>query len=413
MFSEDTRIEKYVANMQCKKTNQGGVLQMIYVGIDISKYKHDCYICKDTGETIVENLSFKNNKKGFQEFIDLLKPYDNTNVHIGMEATGHYDLNLKLFLEKNNYNYMEFNPVLVKEFVKSLSLRRTKTDKADAKLICQKLMSVPYKPNPNQFYHKYSIKSLTRLRESLVQQRSDYLVKLTNILDTIFPEFKPFFNNKFSATSIYILNKYKSAEKVAKMKDFDSISKVSRGKFTYPKFVQLKQLAKDSIGESNDIFEFELQIVLKLYEDIDSQITLIDKQISTIVKDLNPPTLSIPGIGEIMCAIIISEFGDISKFTNPNKMLSFAGLEPGISESGTISSKGKMVKHGSGYLRKALMNVAPFVVMYNQIFYDYYYKKRQEGKNHRVALSHVCKKLIRVIYVLETKNIQFDPSLLR
>ena len=94
---------------------------MIYVGIDISKYKHDCFICKDTGEVIVENLSFTNNKKGFQQFLDLLKPYDNFNVHIGLEATGHYGLNLKLFLEKNNYSFMEFNPLLVKEFYKSLS----------------------------------------------------------------------------------------------------------------------------------------------------------------------------------------------------------------------------------------------------------------------------------------------------
>ena len=167
-------------------------MYMIYIGIDISKYKHDCFICNDTGEVIVENLSFDNNKKGFQQFLDLLKPYDNSNVHIGLEATGHYGLNLKLFLEKNNYSFMEFNPLLVKEFYKSLTLRKTKTDKVDATVIAQKLMSVPYKPNSNLFYHKYSIKSLTRLRETLVKQRSKYKVQLTNVLDMIFPEFKPF-----------------------------------------------------------------------------------------------------------------------------------------------------------------------------------------------------------------------------
>ena len=126
----------------------------------------------------------------------------------------------------------------------------------------------------------------------------------------------------------------------------------------------------------------------------------LDKQISTIIKDLNPPTLSIPGIGVISCASIISEFGDISRFSNSAKMLSFAGLEPGIIESGTMSSKGKMVKRGSGYLRYSLMNVSLTVIRYNNIFYDYYYKKISEGKCHRVALSHVCKKLIRVIYIL-------------
>ena len=345
---------------------------MIYVGIDISKYKHDCFICKDTGEVIVENLSFTNNKKGFQQFLDLLKPYDNFNVHIGLEATGHYGLNLKLFLEKNNYSFMEFNPLLVKEFYKSLSLRKTKTDKVDAVVITQKLMSVPYKPNSKLFYHKYSIKSLTRLRETLVKQRSKYKVQLTNILDIIFPEFKPFFSNSFGITSLYILNKYKTPDKIANMRDFETLNK-----------------------------------------NIDDHIIELDKQISTIIKDLNPPTLSIPGIGVISCASIISEFGDISRFSNSAKMLSFAGLEPGIIESGTMSSKGKMVKRGSGYLRYSLMNVSLTVIRYNNTFYDYYYKKISEGKCHRVALSHVCKKLIRVIYILETKNIQFDPSLLK
>ena len=137
---------------------------MIYVGIDISKYKHDCFICDDQCNIIVENFSFQNNNIGFQQFLELLKPYDKLLVHIGLEATGHYGLNLKLFLEKNNYSFMEFNPLLVKEFSKSLSLRKTKTDKADSIIIAQKLMSVPYKPNPKLFYNKYSIKSLSRLR---------------------------------------------------------------------------------------------------------------------------------------------------------------------------------------------------------------------------------------------------------
>lgn len=386
---------------------------MIYIGIDISKYKHDCFICNDTGDVIVENLSFENTKKGFQQFLGLLKSYDNDNVHIGLEATGHYGLNLKLFLEKNNYTFMEFNPLLVKEFKKSLSLRRTKTDKVDATVICQKLMSVPYKPNSKLFYHKYSIKSLSRLRETLVKQRSKYMIQLTNILDIVFPEFKPFFNNRFSTTSLYLLNKYRNAEKIANMRDFDTPNKLSRGSFTYAKFAKLKEIAKNTIGESNEIFEIELQTIISLYNEIDSKINSIDKQISTIIKELNPPTLSIPGVGELTTAVIISEFRDFNKFSNADKLLSFAGLEPGIYQSGTILSNGKMVKRGSGYLRYSLMNIANVVIRYNPTFYDFYLKKRSEGKCHRVALSHVCKKLLRVIYKLETQNIQFDPSLLK
>lgn len=95
---------------------------MIYVGIDISKYKHDCFICNDTDEVIVDNLSFENTEKGFQEFESHLKSYDSSSIHIGLEATGHYGLNLKLFLEKKGYTFMEFNPLIVKEFYKSLTL---------------------------------------------------------------------------------------------------------------------------------------------------------------------------------------------------------------------------------------------------------------------------------------------------
>jgi len=386
---------------------------MIYIGIDISKYKHDCFICSDTGEVIVENLSFENNQKGFQQFADLLKPYDNSNVHIGLEATGHYGLNLKLFLAENNYTFMEFNPLLVKDFVKSLTLRKTKTDKVDASIICRKLMSVPYKSNSVIFYHNFSIKSLSRLRESLIKQRSKYLVQLTNILDILFPEFKPFFNNHFSSTALFLLKKYGSTKKIANMKDFDSIVKNAHGRFSYSKFTKLKDLAKNTIGKSNETLEYELKLILDLYSNVDTQINSIDKQISTIIKELNPPTLSIPGIGEITCASIISEFGDISKFSNPNQMLSFAGLEPSIIESGTMSSKGRMVKRGSGHLRYTLMNASMMVITHSHTFYDYYYKKRTEGKCHRVALSHVCKKLIRVIYTLETKNVQFDSSLIK
>ena len=269
---------------------------MIYIGIDISKYKHDCFICSDTGEVIVENLSFENNQKGFQQFADLLKPYDNSNVHIGLEATGHYGLNLKLFLAENNYTFMEFNPLLVKDFVKSLTLRKTKTDKVDASIICRKLMSVPYKSNSVIFYHNFSIKSLSRLRESLIKQRSKYLVQLTNILDILFPEFKPFFNNHFSSTALFLLKKYGSTKKIANMKDFDSIVKNAHGRFSYSKFTKLKDLAKNTIGKSNETLEYELKLILDLYSNVDTQINSIDKQISTIIKELNPPTLSIPGI---------------------------------------------------------------------------------------------------------------------
>lgn len=72
-----------------------------------------------------------------------------------------------------------------------------------------------------------------------------------------------------------------------------------------------------------------------------------------------------------------------------------------------------MVKHDSGHLRYVLMNTSLTLLKFNPTFYVFYLKKRSEGKNHRVALSHVCKKIVILIYTLETKRVDFDPSLLK
>ena len=383
-----------------------------YVGIDISKFKHDFCIISNAGEVIVENSSFENDKKGFQFFLDQLKPYDKSQVRIAFEATGHYSSNLESFLTNQEYSFMKINPLVVHQFLKARSLRRTKTDKADSLAVAYYLMSVPYVPNSKVLYHINSLKSLCRTREVLIKERSKSVL-LTNELDKSFPELKEFFNNTFSSTLLFILEKYKNPYHISLMKDYESLRKISHGRFTYAKFIKLKELAKNTVGYHDDSTDLLISTYISIYNDFNNQIDPIDKQISTIIKELNPRMLSIPGLGEISAASILSEYGDITKFSSPNKMLAFAGLEPSIIQSGTLESNGKMVKHGSGHLRYSIMNSAMIILRYSPTFYDYYLKKRTEGKCHRVALSHVCKKLIRVIYSLEKYNQDFNPSLLK
>lgn len=363
------------------------VSAMYFVGIDVSKYKHDCFIATETGEIVYRDLTIKNNCDGFSTLLQVLSSLGPTNeIRIGFESTSHYTLNLKLLLEKAHYSFMEFNPLLLSKFNNSQTLRRTKTDAIDCSSIARWLMTVEYKPYSLGFYHMYSLKSLTRLRESLVRQRSFYIVKMTNVMDLTFPEFKPFFKERFSVTALFILEKYQSPEKISRMnsKSQEELHRISRGKFSMQRFIELRELAKT-----------------------------LENEICRLITDLNPKILTIPGIGPISAAVIISEYADISNFKSPAQMLSFAGLEPGYYQSGTSEHKGHMVKRGSSHLRHAIMNVCMPLIHYNMVFAEYYAKKRAEGKVYRVALSHVAKKLIRVIYTLETKNIPFDSSKLR
>lgn len=383
---------------------------MIYIGIDISKYKHDCFIAT---ETVDHQFSFENSQSGFNELLGHFKPLVKQEMIIGLEATGHYGENLKSFLTLHGYKFMEINPFLVKKFGEAHSLRKTKTDKKDAQLISTYMRSVDYKAYHHQSYHISALKSLTRLRFKLISDRTKHYNMMTKILDVIFPEYKLFMHEQgYSDTSLYILKHFSSSERIAKMNDahFDKLRKLSMGKFNYTKFVKLKELAKSTIGVTQDHQLFKLKTSISYVEKLNLDILETEKQITFLMGKYPTRIQTIKGVGIISAAVIICEYGDISLFSNPAEMLSYAGLDSTIKQSGTMSSTGKLVKRGSKYLRSTLINISMMVMIHNPVFYAYYHKKKQEGKHHRVALIHLAKKLIRVIHHLETHQEDFDSS---
>ena len=391
-------------------------MSMYFVGIDISKYKHDCCIISAADQQIISKFTITNDKDGFEQLLTALNSLSNPeDIKIGFESTAHYALNLELFLENSLLTFMEVNPVLISEYKKSKTLRRTKTDSVDCESIARWLMTVEYKPHSKGFYHAYSLKSLTRLRDKLIRQRSFYLIKITNVLDHTFPEFKPFFNERLSKTALYLLENYGSAEKMARMNSasYEKLRSLSRGKFSPQQFLRLKELAANTVGVNNSIFDVELNSLLSLYKSLVKEINTIEKEINKLIEEVHPHYMSVPGIGPLSAAVIYSEYGDISNFTNPGQMLAFAGIEPGINESGTESHGGKMVKRGSSQLRYTLINCCLPLIRFDMTFATYYAKKRGEGKPHRVAITHVAKKLIRVIYALERQDIDFNAQKLR
>ena len=388
-------------------------MSMYFIGIDISKYKHDCCIISAADQKVVSKVTIKNNKAGFDELLTIINSLSNPeDIRIGFESTAHYALNLELFLENSLLTFMEVNPMLISEYKKSKTLRRTKTDSVDCESIARWLMTVEYKPHSKGFYHAYSLKSLTRLRDRLIRQRSFYLVKITNVLDHTFPEFKPFFNERLSKTALYLLENYGSADKMARMNSasYEKLRSLSRGKFSPQQFLQLKELAANTVGVNNSIFDVELNSLLSLYKSLVKEIDTIEKEIHKLIEEVHPHYMSIPGIGPLSAAVIYSEYGDISNFSNPGQMLAFAGIEPGINESGTESHGGRMVKRGSSQLRYTLINCCLPLIRFDMTFATYYAKKRGEGKPHRVAITHVAKKLIRVIYALESQDIDFNTQ---
>ncbi len=389
---------------------------MYLIGIDISKYKHDCFIATEAGEIIKDAFSFDNDSSGFNQLLEVLNALDPSQTkRIGLEATGHYGYNLKVFLDHHGFDYMEFNPYLVRKLATGLSLRKTKTDKADSKLLSMILLSVDYKVYPVKSYHIQELKSLTRYYKTLVKKHSKELVALTNILDLVFPEFKPFFGNRFSKTAFYLLDHYLTPKEISRISQsgYKKIYSLSRGKFSYARLIKLKDLARNTVGHSSQLLMLQLKSSLNLIRSIDSEINSVKSALLDCAVKLDSPIFSINGVGPISALSIIAEYGNFISFDSPAAMLSFAGLEPSVIQSGTIDKQGHMVKRGSGYLRETLMNVSMFFMINNPAIYEYYLKKRNEGKTHRVALSHVAKKLIRIIFHLVKVNTQFNYLKLR
>ncbi len=388
---------------------------MIYVGIDVAKYKHDCYIINSDGEVIKDVFTITNDLNGFNALLDSIPNSSPNNIKIGLEATGHYSVNLFNFLKTYYENIVLFNPLQTNLFRKAQSLRKNKTDKIDARFIALMLHSSNYNSYYDISYHLQDLKSLSRHRYRLKSQSSKLKISLTRLITIMFPELPSVVHSIHQASTYALLENFPSKANIADahLTTLSNIlRKASKGKYSKAKAILIRNTAKESIGSDSRALEFELKQTLRLIKSIDSEMKELDNEIKSIMQELDSPITSIPGIANNLGSVILSEIGNISNFKTPAQLQAFAGLEPSTHQSGTYTaSNTKMVKRGSKYLRWALLEAARLIAMRDPTFKIYYEKKKSEGKHHYVAQSHVAKKLIRVIHHLLTNNIKFQPQI--
>ena len=273
------------------------------------------------------------------------------------------------------------------------------------------LFSDDTKPYSQVSYHLSELKSLTRHRSRLVGYRSKLKVSINRLLDIIFPELASAVWSIHQNSSYAILLEYTTPNDLssAHLTKLTNLLKSSaKGKYAKDKAIEIKSLAQNSIGCNSRAIAFELQQTIRLVQNTQAEIDLVDQQIKILMDEINSPILTIPCISYTLGAIILSETLDIGRFESPAKYLAFSGLEPSTHQSGKYVAKtSSMVKRGSTYLRWALMNAARLVAMRDPVFKTYLSKKRAEGKPFQVAVSHVAKKLSRVIYYLLINNKTF------
>ena len=390
---------------------------MIYVGIDAAKDKHDCCILGSSGQMIQETFTFQNNREGFEQLMTVIQRCSEAEkygqIRAGLESTGHYSSNLEAFLRSTGVELVAFNPLQVNLYRKSQTLRKTKTDKVDAKCIAQLLMTEESNP-VSVSYQIQELKALTRHRFRLVSQRSKLKISISRLVVILFPELSTACNSVTQAAIKALLLELPGSHQIAVCR-IDRLTnllfKASKGRYGREKAEVIKSLAQQSIGANSPAASLELQLTLKQLDFLLQQIHELDKAIQTAVAQTQSPILSIPGIGPTLAAIILAEIGDIGRFSSPDKLQAFAGLEPSTYQSGKFKAdKTPMVKRGSTYLRWALMQAARLAAVHCETFGRYLATKRAQGKHYFVALGHTTKKLIRVIFRILSANEVFVPQ---
>lgn len=381
---------------------------MILVGIDVAKDKHDCFIINSDGEILAKAFSFPNNKEGFNFLYEKIRAVSNASdkIKVGLEATGHYSYNLLGFLLDKGLPTFVINPLHTNLYRKSLSLRKTKTDKVDSRTIAMMLLSeISLKPYSDTSYHNEELKSLSRYRFTKVQERAKLKTSVSRLVQILFPELEKLVPTLHMASVYRLLEEYPSASHIASAhltKLNNMLQEASKGRYGKEKAIEIRDAARNSIGSVMPAKSLELKHTIKLIHELNLEIMEIDSEIKKMMDEIASPITTIPGIGYNMGAMIISEIGDFSRFSSPDKILAYSGFSPSIYQSGKLDNcYAHMEKRGSRYLRYALFNAAQKACIWDKTLAQYLAKKRAEGKHYFVALSHVVKKLVRVIFHLE------------
>ena len=381
---------------------------VVSVGIDVAKDKHDCFIQSSEGEVMADVFTISNNMDGFHTLLEKIQacttPQD--KIRVGLEATGHYSYNLLGFLLDNGLATYVLNPLRTNLYRKSLSLRKTKTDRVDARTIAAMLLSdAGLKPYTDTAYHNEELKSLTRYRFDKVKERAKLKSSVSRLVCILFPELEKLVPSLHMASVYALLEEFPGAKQVAEthLTSLKSLlEKASKGRYKRDLALSIRNTARMSIGSRMPAKSLELQHTIRLIRELDAEIHEIEAEIETMMDEIRSPIMTIPGIGCRMGAMILAEAGDLSRFDSPDKLLAYAGMSPSTYQSGQLNNcYPHMEKRGSRYLRYALFNATKYVCLWDPTFAAYLAKKRAEGKHYNVAISHAAKKLVRLIFAME------------
>lgn len=377
---------------------------MFIVGIDIAKHTHQASVMNTDGSLVGKSIKIPNTSVGFDAFISKLKEIDRDISHFefGMEATGHYWLNIYTHLADLGCIVHVINPVQ-SDALRGLYIRQTKNDIKDSAIIADVIRIGRYCETSVSDDKMLALRDLTRQRFYLVDMVSDLKRKSLTLIDRIFPEYPTLFSDTFGTTSLELLANCNTPEDILAIetdKLVEMLSTASKGRFKQDKAEKIKETARNSFGAllCTDSASFMLKQFVEQIRFLENQIDELDEMISESLAELDSPITTITGIG------------DIERFESADKLAAFAGIDPSVSQSGNfLGTRNRMSKRGSPYLRRAIWLAATAAILHDPAIKAFYDRKKAQGKHHYVCVGYICRKLVNIIFSVLKSSQPYQP----
>ena len=393
------------------------------VGLDVAKGESQVQAFLDKSKPFGKSYSMKHTKEELDRFIGFLKEIEGMTGQMPMvilESTGHYHSPVIQYLEDHEVLYILLNPIISYQAKRS-SLRKVKTDAIDAYQLCVLYYKEDFEPHKNRGIQLLNLRNLSRQQEIVTNMYVEAKLQFHTILDQVFPEYRKVFGDLYSKVSLLMLKKYPTSEDVlaaGESKLAESVMEFCPRRSSLWALDKAKKLMDSA---SRNPFQkvvyhshlINLQMYIEMLFQYQGHLSELEIRIVTLANELEDYKIvqSIPGIGEKIAATIISEIGEIDRFSHPKKLVAFAGVDPSVHSSGKFTATtNRITKRGSSRLRHALYLAVLCGIRSsrNKKLKEFYDKKKSEGKPAKVAIVACINKLLHWIYALLNRKETFQ-----
>ena len=392
---------------------------MIYVGVDIAKQLHRVAAVNDQAEVVLPPFKVPETQEAFDHLDKKLRGLGQPDLRIGMEATGHYWLLLHAFLVQKGWTVEVFNPVLSAP-PPGARLRGRKSDSDDAIGIAMTIRDGGFTPFTPPSEDVDALKTLCRQRQYHANELRNAKKRFGGLVDRVFPEFRSFFSDPYGKSALAILQAFPSACALAEahLRTLKAtIRRIAGARANDQLAERIREAARKSPARllSDPGREEAISLFIEHLQDLQEKIARVESRIRDRYQVIESQLKSITGIGAIVGPVILSELGDLDRFRGnkpAKKILAMAGLDPRVRDSGKFKGHRRMSKRGSRSLRTALFQAASMARLHSPGFGAIYERQKAKGKHHYVAVSHVARKMVEVIWAVHKSDRPFSEDLL-